>query len=117
MDRSNIRRLSLQHPVPGLTGVGWSAFLRALRFPRCVRGIRIRLLSGIRLLPGISIPGIPLLLLGIWLLSAICIPALCVPALCVSALCVSALCVSALWVRPALLLGKRTICSAGVLRR
>src|SRR5262245_57707119 len=107
MDRSNIRRLSLQLPVPGLTGVGWSAFLRALRFPRFVRGIRTRLLSGIRLLPGIPIPGIPLLLLGIWLLSATCVPPI----------CVSAICVSALWIRPALLLGKRTICPAGVLRR
>src|SRR5215470_3571722 len=93
MDLTNIWRPSLQQPVPDLTGIGRSAFLRALRFPRRVRGIRTRLLSEIRLLPGI-----PLLLLGIWLLSAIC--------------------VSALWIlRPALLLGKPTICSAGVLQR
>src|SRR5215831_5067036 len=98
MDLTNIWRLSLQQPVPDLIGIGRSAFLRALRFPRRVRGIRTRLLSGIRLLPGIPIPGIPLLLLWIWLLSAICI--------------------STLWIlRPAPLLGRPTICSAGVLRR
>src|SRR5215470_6846860 len=95
---TNIWRLSLQQPVPDLTGIGRSAFLRALRFPRRVRGIRTRLLSGIRLLPGIPIPGLPLLLPGIWLLSAVC--------------------VSALWIlRPALLLGEPTICSAGILQQ
>src|SRR5262247_3116041 len=67
MDLANIWRLSLQQPVPDLTGIGRSAFLRALRFLRRVRGIRTRLLSGIRLLPGI-----PLLPPEIWLLSAIC---------------------------------------------
>src|SRR5262245_12585051 len=98
MDLANIRRLSLQHPVPGLTGVGWSAFLSALRFPRRVRGIRTRLLPGIRLLPGLPIPilGISVLLLGIWLLPTIWVPTVCVPAICVPALRVSAL-----WIRPA----------------
>src|SRR5215470_11019544 len=76
MDLANLWRLSLQQPVPELTGIGRSAILRAVRFPRRVRGIRTRLLSGIRLLPCIPIPGIPLLLLWIWLLSAICISTL-----------------------------------------
>src|SRR5262249_7693891 len=104
MDITDSWRFCLQQPLFDLTGVGLSAFLFGPWLPRRGRRIRKRLLSGVRLLPGIPLlPDIPVLLSGIRLLSAI--------------RGVSAIWVSALRVlRQPLLLGWRTICSAGLLR-